>query len=90
MAIVVKNLPANTGDTRDAGSIPGLGKPLEESMAIHSSIPAWRNPWIEERSLEHFGQCYAVNHCRIPTMGIVGDHRDVQVSVAFYRFVNFH
>ena len=48
MAIVVKNLPANTGDTRDAGSIPGLGKPLEESMAIHSSIPAWRNPWIEE------------------------------------------
>ena len=23
---VVKNLPANTGDTRDAGSIPGLGR----------------------------------------------------------------
>ena len=22
----VKNLPANAGDTRDAGSIPGLGK----------------------------------------------------------------
>ena len=23
---VVKNLPANTGDTRDMGSIPGLGR----------------------------------------------------------------
>jgi len=22
--------------------------PLEESMATHSSIPAWRIPWIEE------------------------------------------
>ena len=30
---VVKNLPANTGDTRDAGSIPGLGRSLEEEMS---------------------------------------------------------
>ena len=26
MALVVKNLPANAGDVRDAGSIPGLGR----------------------------------------------------------------
>ena len=26
VALVVKNLPANAGDTRDAGSIPGLGR----------------------------------------------------------------
>ena len=26
MAIVVKNLPANAGDVRDVGSIPGLGR----------------------------------------------------------------
>ena len=25
-ALVVKNLPANAGDVRDAGSIPGLGR----------------------------------------------------------------
>ena len=25
MALVLKNLPANAGDRRDAGSIPGLG-----------------------------------------------------------------
>ena len=31
------------------GSIPGSGKdPLEEEMATHSSIFAWRNPWTEE------------------------------------------
>ena len=26
MALVVKNLPANAGDIREAGSIPGLGR----------------------------------------------------------------
>ena len=26
MALVVKNLPANAGDVRDAGLIPGLGR----------------------------------------------------------------
>jgi len=24
------------------------GNPLEEEMAAHSSIPAWRIPWTEE------------------------------------------
>jgi len=88
VALVVKNLPAHAGDTRDAGLISGLGKspgegngnllqyswaslvvqtiknppamqeiwvpslgqedPLEEGMASHSSILAWRIPWTEE------------------------------------------
>ena len=26
----------------------GLGDPLEEEMATHSSILAWRTPWTEE------------------------------------------
>ena len=34
--------PANAGDTRDAGSIPGLGRSLGKGMATHSSILAWR------------------------------------------------
>ena len=42
---VVKNLPANEKDT---GSIPGSEDPLEEEMATHSSILAWRIPWTEE------------------------------------------
>ena len=40
---VVKNLPANAGDTGDAGLIPGLERSLEEEMAIHSDIPAWKS-----------------------------------------------
>ena len=40
MVLVVKNLPANAGDVRDVGLIPGLGRPLEEGMATHSSILA--------------------------------------------------
>ena len=47
-ALVVKNLPANAGDTRDVGSIPGLrrspgegnGNPLQDSFL--------GNPWTEE------------------------------------------
>ena len=45
---MVKNPPNKVGDIRDASSIPGLGRPLEEGMATHSSIIAWRIPWMEE------------------------------------------
>ena len=39
---MVKNPPANAGDIRDAGLIPGL------EMATHSSTLAWKIPWMEE------------------------------------------
>ena len=32
----------------DPSSISGSGDPLEEGMATHSSILAWRVPWTEE------------------------------------------
>ena len=32
----------------DPGSIPGLGRSLEKEMATHSSILAWKIPWMEE------------------------------------------
>ena len=32
----------------DLGLIPGLGRPLEKEMAIHSSILAWKIPCTEE------------------------------------------
>ena len=41
----VKNLPANAGDV---GTIPGRDDPLEEEMAVQSSILAWEIPWTEE------------------------------------------
>ena len=44
--LVVKNLPANAGDT---GSIPGLGRsPGEGNGNPYSSILVWRIPWTEE------------------------------------------
>ena len=47
---MIKNLPANAGDPRDVGSIPGLGSPLEKEMATHSSIPVWEIPWTKSPS----------------------------------------
>ena len=44
VALVVKNLPANAGGARDMGQ----DDPLEEEMAIPSSILARRIPWTEE------------------------------------------
>ena len=48
MALVVKNPPANTGDTNDLGSIPGSGRYPGEGNGYHSSILAWRIPSTEE------------------------------------------
>ena len=44
----IKNLPENAGDTGDMSSIPGLKDTLEEEMATHSSILAWRIAWTED------------------------------------------
>ena len=45
---MVKNPPANAGDIRDVGSIPGSEDSPEEGTATHSSILAWRIPWTED------------------------------------------
>ena len=45
MTQMVKNLPTMPGT--QAGSL-GWEDPLEEGMATHSSILAWRIPWTEE------------------------------------------
>ena len=39
---------ASVYNAGDPGSIPGLGRSLEEEMAPHSSILAWRIPWTEK------------------------------------------
>ena len=41
---MVKNALPNARDIRDMG----WEDPLEEGMATHSSILAWRIPWTEE------------------------------------------
>ena len=46
VALMVKNLPANEGDRYNR--LPRQEDPLEEGMATHSSILAWKIPWTEE------------------------------------------
>ena len=43
-----KESDCNAGAEGAANSIPGLGRPLEEDTATHSSILAWRIPRTEE------------------------------------------
>ena len=45
--LVVKNLPANAGDTRDMG-LMDWEAPLKEEMATYSRILACKIPWTEE------------------------------------------
>ena len=44
----IKNSPASAGDAGNVGSVR-VGKiPLEEEVATHASILAWRIPWTED------------------------------------------
>ena len=43
-----KETACNAGDTGDTDLILGSGSSLEEGMATHSSILAWRIPWTED------------------------------------------
>ena len=45
---MVKNLPANAGDIEMRVQSLSRKDPLEEGMATHSSILAWRIPWTGE------------------------------------------
>ena len=45
---VVKNLPANAGDTGDVSLLPGSGRFSGGGNGNRSSILAWGIPWTEE------------------------------------------
>ena len=63
MSLVVKNPPANEGDIKRPGFDLWVEKiPLEEGMATHSSILAWRIPWTEDPVGQHFMGWQAVEH----------------------------
>jgi len=48
VVLVVKNLPALQEVKETWVQSLGWEDPLEEEMATHSSILAWRIPWAEE------------------------------------------
>ena len=76
VVLVVKNLPANAGDIRDLGFIPGLGRSLEEGMATHSRILAWRIPWTEEPCRLLFIGSQRVGHNRALTHAQDGQNKN--------------
>ena len=59
---MVKNLPASAGDIKDPGSVPESEDPLEEGMADHFSIVAWRIRWTEVSGRPQFMQSQRVRH----------------------------
>ena len=71
VVLAVKNPAVNAGDIRNLGLVPGSRKPLEEGMATHSSIFAWRIPWIEEPG-------------RLPFMGSQRIGHDQATSLTLY------
>ena len=48
MAIVVKNPPANAGELKDAGPIPGLGRFPGEENGNPLQYSCWKIPWTEK------------------------------------------
>ena len=62
VALVVKNLPANAGDARDVGSVPGLGKSPAEGngnalqySCLKNSVgrEAWQAAVLGSQRVEH-------------------------------------
>ena len=45
---MVKNLPANAGDSGDVGLIPELGRSPGGGNGTNFSILVWEIPWTEE------------------------------------------
>ena len=60
---MVKNLPTIAGDIRDMGSILGQEDPLEEGIAIHSNVLAWRIPGTAESGRLQSPGSRRVGHC---------------------------
>ena len=70
VALVVKNLSANSGKIRDEASIPVSWKKnvLEKGMAIHSSILAWRILCPEDHIILHFNIIILMNYVCIKSI----------------------
>ena len=66
---VAKNLPASAGDRGDVVRSLGREDPLEEGVATHSSILAWRIPWTEELGRLQSMGLHMVRHVQLSPHG---------------------
>ena len=58
---MVKNPPANAGDSKEANLIPGSGR-SPSIIATHSSISGWQIPWTEEPGGLHSMGLHRIGH----------------------------
>ena len=66
MAQMVKNLPAMQGTQVQSLS---WEDPLEKGMATHSSILAWRIPWIEATCVHRVAKSWTQLRLTVPIWG---------------------
>ena len=59
---MVKKLPFNAGDIRDASLIPDSERSPGRGHATHSSILAWRIPRTEESGRPHSLELLRIGH----------------------------
>ena len=60
--IVIKNLPANAGDTRDMGSIPRSGRSLGKGNGNPFQYSCLEIPWTEDPGRLQFMGSQRVRH----------------------------
>ena len=82
---------ASACNVGDLGSIPWSGDPLEKEMATHSSIPAWKIPWMEEpRRLQSMGS-QRIGHDWATSLHFTFISRNFKkIEVYQYEFCIFH
>ena len=76
VVLVVENPPANAP--------LGGEDPLEEGMANHSSIPAWRIPWTQEPGRLHTVHRVAESRTRLKHLRTHSD-RGIAMYTSIYR-----
>ena len=79
---VVKNLPATQEPQETWVQSLGQEDPLEEGMATHSSILAWRIPWTEEP-----GRLQSIESQGWTRLKQLSTHTHTHVQVIFCLFV---
>ena len=62
VALMVKNLPANAGDARNAGLIPASGRSPRVGNGIPFQYSGWKIPWAEELGGLQSGRPQRVMH----------------------------
>ena len=79
---MIKNLPADIGDTKDAGLILGLGR-SHRADPTHSNILAWKISWTEEPGGLQFIGLDMTEHTRYTTL------KEYQLSHHYRRLIYY-